>query len=280
MARATRAGTCQTPAGMAPGDTARLYHRLTSYTPEREWTTPVDDPRVLQNFTPIDIPAFPAACKLYPPGLPAVALPREWPAPDAPAAAVLAGWAPAAGGALDLAALARVLHLSAGVVRVSESPDGRRYLLRAVGSAGGRFPLEGYVAARGVGWLEGGVHWCDAPEHARGRLGPAPGGEATTLVVTGVPWRTGWQYAERGFRHIHWDAGTLLAHILALAESAGLGPRLWTRFPDAGVTRLVGADGVHEFPVALIALGSGGPAIEPGGDAAAGSVDKAPPLEF
>src|SRR3954447_10848277 len=114
MARATRTGTCQTPAGMAPGDTARLYHRLTSYTPEREWTTPVDDPRVLQGFKQIDIPTFPAACKLYPPGLPAGALPREWPARTA--------------GALDLAALARVLHLSAGVVRVSERADGRRYL--------------------------------------------------------------------------------------------------------------------------------------------------------
>src|SRR3954469_298584 len=68
---------------MAPGDTARLYHRLTSYTPEREWTTPVDDPRVRQGFKQIDIPTFPAACKLYPPGLPAVALPREWPAPAA-----------------------------------------------------------------------------------------------------------------------------------------------------------------------------------------------------
>src|SRR3954454_635539 len=266
MARATRTGTCQTPAGMAPGDTARLYHRLTSYTPEREWTTPVDDPRVLQNFTPIDIPAFPAACKLYPPGLPAVALPREWPAPDAPAAAVLAGRAPAGGGALDLAALARVLHLSAGVGRVSERPDGRRYLFRAAGSAGGRFPLEVYVAARGVEGLEDGVHWYDAAGHALLRVGPPPAGTATTLVVTGVPWRTGWQYAERGFRHIYWDAGTLLAHILALAESAGLGPRLWTRFPDAAVTLLVGADGVHEFPVAMVALGAGGPAIEPRGE--------------
>jgi len=40
---------------MAPGDTARLYHELTSYAPDREWTTPVDDPRVVQGFEPNDL---------------------------------------------------------------------------------------------------------------------------------------------------------------------------------------------------------------------------------
>jgi hypothetical protein len=79
----------------------------------------------------------------------------------------------------------------------------------------------------------------------------------------------------------------MLAHALALAESAGLDPRLWTRFPDAEVTRLVGADGTHEFPVAVVGLGGGGggePAIRPaggggGGEAAPGAIDAAP-LEF
>jgi hypothetical protein len=101
----------------------------------------------------------------------------------------------------------------------------------------------------------------------------------TTLVVTGVPWRTGSRYAERALRHIYWDAGTMLAQALALADSAGLGPRLWTQFPDAELSRLVGADGVHEFPVALVGLGEGVPAIRPQGEAAAGEVDTAP-LEF
>jgi len=41
----------------------------------------------------------------------------------------------------------------------------------------------------------------------------------------------------------------------------------------------VGADGVHEFPVALVGLGEGAPAIQPKGDAAVGAVDLAP-MEF
>jgi hypothetical protein len=71
----------------------------------------------------------------------------------------------------------------------------------------------------------------------------------------------------------------MLSQTLALADSAGLGPRLWTRFPDAELSRLVGADGVHEFPVALIGLGDGEPAIRPQGEAAQGAVDVAP-VEF
>jgi hypothetical protein len=264
---------------MAAGDTARLYHELTSYSPEREFTVPIADPRILQDFVANDFATWPAPCKAYPPGLPAVELLRSWPAESVPATAVLAGRAAAAPAALDVPALARLLHLSAGVVRVAERPGRPTLLLRAAGSAGGRFPLELYVSARGVDGLADGVHWYDPVGHALLQVGPPAGGEATTLVVTGIPWRTGWRYAERGFRHIYWDAGTMLSQALAVADSAGLAPRLWTRFPDAELARLVGADGVHEFPVALLTLGAGGPAVRPGGTAAAGAVDRAP-LEF
>jgi SagB-type dehydrogenase family enzyme len=264
---------------MTAGDTARLYHRLTSYSPEREWTVPLDDPRVVQDFVPNDFDTWPAPCKSYPPGLPVAELPRTWPAVAAPATTVLAGRHEAAPARLDVPALARLLHLSAGVVRVVERKDRPTLLLRAAGSAGGRFPLELYVSARGVDGLEDGVHWYDPVGHALLRVGPPADGEATALIVTGVPWRTGWRYAERGFRHIYWDAGTMLSQAIAVAESAGLAPRLWTRFPDAEVSRLVGADGVHEFPVAVVGLGAGEPAIRPRGEAAAGAVDAAP-LEF
>jgi len=86
----------------------------------------------------------------------------------------------------------------------------------------------------------------------------APGGPA--VVVTGVPWRTGWRYRERGYRHIYWDAGTMLAQLLALADSAGLPARLYTRFPDAEVAALTGVDRVHEFPVAVVARDEAPPA--------------------
>jgi SagB-type dehydrogenase family enzyme len=261
---------------MAPGDTVRLYHRLTSYRPDREWDVPLDDPRILQDLVPNDLATWPAAWKAYPDGLPVVALPRAWPPVPAPAAAVLAGRHAAAPARPDRAALARLLHLSAGVVRTTKRAGRPTQTFRAAGSAGGRFPLEVYLSARGVEDLPDGVHWYDPARHALVQIGPPAEGAATALVVTGVPWRTGWRYAERGFRHLYWDAGTMLSQAIAVAGSAGLGPRLWTCFPDAAVTRLVGADGVHEFPLAVLALGPGEPAHGAGGRAAAGAVDAAP----
>jgi hypothetical protein len=258
---------------MAGGDTARLYHELTSYGPEKDYPPePADHPLVLQDFVANDIATWPPQVKAYPDGLPRVDLPRDWPAVDGPATAVLAGVV--SGPPLTLAALARTLFLSAGVVRTSPRSHNRTALFRAAGSAGGRFPMELYVSARGLDGLADGVHWYDPVAHALLQVGPPAGGEATTLVVTGIPWRTGWRYVERGFRHIYWDSGTMLAQTLALAPG-----RLFTTFPDAQVTRLVGADGVQEFAVALVALGPGALAIEPGGEAAAGTIDRHP-VEF
>jgi hypothetical protein len=78
---------------------------------------------------------------------------------------------------------------------------------------------------------------------------------------------------------MYWDAGTMLAQLLALADSASLPARLYTRFPDADVAALTGADRVHEFPVAAVALGEAPPALVAAGPAAHGEVDAAP-LEF
>jgi SagB-type dehydrogenase family enzyme len=265
---------------VTPGDTARLYHRLTSYESGREWDAPVDDPRVLKDFEANVLERFPAHCKSYPVGLPVVDLPRSWPSEGGSATAVLAGRHSARPARLTLEVLARLLHLSAGVVRLAERRDGRRYRFRAAGSAGGQFPFELYVAGRDVAGLADGVHWFDPLNHALVRVGSAPEGEATTLVVTGIPWRTGWRYAERGFRHLYWDAGAMLANLVAVGEDAGLAPRLRTVFPDGEVTALVGADAVHEFPLAIVTLGDGAPAIRPGGTAAGGEVDRRAPVEF
>ena len=270
----------RTAGPIGPGDTARRYHALTSYTREREWDAPVDDPHVLKDFEANVLESFPTPCKAYRDGLPVVELPRGWRSGGGAATAVLAGRHAERPASLDLAQLARLLHLSAGVVRVAERKDGRHYRFRAAGSAGGLFPFELYVAARGVERLPDGVYWFDPLNHALARVGPPPEGEATTLVVTGIPWRTGWRYAERGFRHLYWDAGAVLANTIALAEDAGLAPRLRTVFPDRVVTRLVGADGVPEFPLAILTFGDGDPAIRPSGEAAGGDVDRQAPVEL
>jgi SagB-type dehydrogenase family enzyme len=251
----------------------QALHRLTSYPSDPDWDEPIDldaDPRLLQDFVALDLERLPWQYKRYEEDLPRRELPAELP-----------GVGESAPSTLDLAQLARLLYLSSGVVRFSEwaPAHGGRFLFRASGSAGGRYPLELYAAVpEGMG-LPAGVHWYDPEGHALVDVGPPPQGESVAIVVTGIPWRTGWKYRERGFRHIYWDAGAMLAQLLALAASAGIEHGLVTRFPDERVDNIVGADGVDEFSLAVVAVGSTSAAIEPGGPAHAGSVDR-DPVEF
>jgi nitroreductase family protein len=254
-------------------------HRLTSYAPPvDDWDKPPDDPRAVTSFESNDLELLPWFYKRYAEELPRVQLPRELPATEASTVEVLAGTATVPAAELDLAQLARVLFLASGVVRTTTRPAAV-WLFRAAGSAGARFPIELYVAVPEGTALPAGVHWYDPEAHELVQVGPPPRSGAVTVVSTGVPWRTGWRYRERGYRHIYWDSGTMLSQLLAAAASAGIDAKLYTRFPDRQVTELVGADGVHEWPVAVVALGGGPPAVEATGTAARGDVD-ASPVEF
>lgn len=260
---------------MDMGSGAGLLHRLTSYSPERDWDVPADHPLIRQDLAPNDSGAVPPPIKEYEAGLPTVALPRDLPTPDISASEVLAGQ-PAPPLRLDAAQLGRILFLGAGVVRTAVHRIGR-VLFRASGSAGARFPLEVYASIRDVDGAPDGVHWYDPVEHSLVQIGPPANGESTTMVVTGIPWRTGWRYSERGWRHLYWDAGTLLSQMQAAAASAGLAPALRTLFPDEAIAALVGADGVHEYPLALLTLGDGAPAVGTTGPATSGLL---PQVEF
>jgi len=257
--------------------TQRL-HRLTSYSPGREWDEPIDDPAIVQSFKSNDMETFPWFYKRYPDRLDRLELPRELPKTSDSCLSVLAGTARAPQRDLDLNQLSRLLHLSAGIVRTMERRYGT-HLFRAAGSAGGRFPLELYVAIPAGGRLSSGVFWYHPEEHVLLQVGPPPRGEHPSLIVTGVPWRTGWRYRERGFRHVYWDAGTMLAQTIACAQSSGIPARLYTRFPDESVRALVSTEGVDEWPVAVVGLGAGAPALQTTGPAEPGETD-ATPLEL
>ncbi|HEX7746417.1 MAG TPA: SagB family peptide dehydrogenase [Micromonosporaceae bacterium] len=198
------------------------------------------------------------------------ALPTDLPPAGASAAAALSGCVPSGGTDVDVEHLARLLFFSAGVVRVA-SAAGQPTFFRAAGSAGNLHPLELYVATGGLGGgLAAGLYHF-APEAfcleelSTGDCRPAladavaaPQVAATPLVVvvTGIPWRTAWKYAERGWRHVYWDAGTLLANVLAVAEGHGLPANVLLGFVDSALCRRLGLDGVAEFPVAVSTIGA------------------------
>jgi SagB-type dehydrogenase family enzyme len=153
-----------------------------------------------------------------------------------------------------------LLRDGAGVLRSQEGRDygGGTIHWRAYSSAGALYPVEAYVAAAdGLYWfdpLEGAVVRV-REDDARTAVAEATAVEAETfIVVTGIHARTGWKYLERGYRHVWWDAGTMLANLLALAAAEGSSPRLYTAFVDADLNDVLGVDGVQEFAVAVLAL--------------------------
>ncbi len=157
--------------------------------------------------------------------------------------------------------LERLLRLGAGVVRTRELPGGDVYHFRTYASAGALYPVEVYVVAPdGVFHfhpLELGLRRLRAGDWRRflaeAAVVPEVAEAGAVLVLTGIMWRTAWKYGARGYRHLYWDAGTMLANLLALGADEK--PRLLTGFVDADVNRLVDVDGTREAALALLAVG-------------------------
>jgi hypothetical protein len=77
------------------------------------------------------------------------------------------------------------------------------------------------------------------------------GGGEIVLALTGILWRTAWKYEARGYRHLFWDAGTMLANVLELAPEEA---RVVTGFVDDDVNEILGVDGEEEAALALLQL--------------------------
>ena len=186
------------------------------------------------------------------------------------------------GGPLALSELAWLLRWGAGVVRTRGD-----YSFRTYSSAGALYPVEVYVGVgeelpaeliRGVYHFHPGeralrrLRWLDPrPLLARAADDVALESAAAILVLTGIMWRTAWKYETRGYRHLWWDAGTMLANFLELADAARVETRVVTGFVDDEVNHLVGVDGVREAALALLAVGEAPPAARP---------DPPDPIEF
>jgi SagB-type dehydrogenase family enzyme len=231
---------------------AATLHELTRH------GSPTDRAKLVE-FQPLDPSNRPAPFKRY--GGPATTpLPRELGESGARSADVLSGRGrPPKPAPLDATTLARLLFFTAGVTRTSPSSafEERTYFRTAM-SAGNLHPVEVYVVSSGVDGIADGVHHFAPLEFGLTTLrdGAVTRDPRCTFVLTGIPWRTAWKYGERGFRHLYWDSGTMIANLIAVADAHGLETRIWTGFVDDDVARLVGVDGVAEFPLALVTVGA------------------------
>jgi SagB-type dehydrogenase family enzyme len=208
-------------------------------------------------------------------GLEPVPLPENLPIPDVPALHAIAGAIePDPAARPSLADLARLLRWGAGVIRARRLPGGEVYSFRTYSSAGALYPVEVYLACADLPGLAAGLYHFHPGQMALRRLRdedmrgilavaanePALREAGAVLLLTGILWRTAWKYEARGYRHLYWDAGTMLANLLALAASARFDAQLLTGFVDADVNRALGIDGDREAALALLSLGRADPA--------------------
>jgi nitroreductase len=75
------------------------------------------------------------------------------------------------------------------------------------------------------------------------------------IVLSAIYWRSEWKYRARAYRYCYWDAGTMLANLLAAAAAEEISAEVITAFEDPALEALLGIDGEREGMVALVALG-------------------------
>jgi SagB-type dehydrogenase family enzyme len=152
-----------------------------------------------------------------------------------------------------------------------------RLPLKTSPSAGCAHPIECYVMAWNVSDLPAGLYHYDVASDELRRLrsgdlrasairaasGQRWVGRAGFLcVMTAVFERTLWKYQiESAYRVLWIEAGHLAQTFSLLATSRGLGPFTTAAIQDTFVEKLIGLDGVKEFPVYL--CGAGVPARSP-----------------
>jgi len=255
-------------------EAARIYHEITkhSYTSVRSSGT-----------YRLDWDNRPAPYKIYPTAG-ALALPRELELSAIPALSAIAASVPdGTDGALTLDALTRVLFCTGGLTR-SRQVGGEDYHFRAAASAGALYPTEIYLAAGEVEGLEPALyHFSPADLKLRGlrrgdwraMLSRAAAGRPrvaqarAVIILTSIFWRSAWKYHARAYRYCFWDAGTMIANLIAAAGAEQIGAEIVTAFEDPEIEALLGLDPDREGAVALIALGAGtaasveSPALEP-----------------
>jgi SagB-type dehydrogenase family enzyme len=239
-------------------DAARTYHEITkhSYTSVRAGAYPLD----WENR--------PAPYKVYPEAG-SMVLPRDLDLPAMPTLAAISSPG-AAANPLDLATLTRILFCANGLTR-QQSINGEEYHFRAAASAGALYPIETYLAAADVTDMEAGLYhfspadlkvrglrrgdWREVIAHATANR-PAIANARAILIMSAIFWRSTWKYRARGYRYCFWDAGTILANLLATANAEGISAEVVTAFVDAEIETLIGIDGEREGAICLVALGS------------------------
>jgi SagB-type dehydrogenase family enzyme len=170
--------------------------------------------------------------------------------------------------AWNLEAVSRLCYYAYGPTVLQEVP-GATLTLRAVPSAGARYPCELYLALRGASGLRTGVYHYAAGEHAletlhgsdclpalmtaTGDLPDVATADAVVLVSS-IWWRSAWKYGDRAYRYCLQDAGHVAGNVALVAMALGYRAAIIHHFVDAGVSQLLGLDPAVEAVQVLVAI--------------------------
>lgn len=216
----------------------------------------------------------PMPYKLYT-DLPPIQLPREFEPTSLPGLAAIAatgedGPDTAVPGLADLA---RICLLSNGILKRGSHGTGRVIEYRAAGGTGARYHLELYIVCGDIPDLDAGIYHYSVSDHSFRQLRagdyrkvlvdatgaePAVASAPATIVCTSTFWRNAWRYLNRAYRHAHWDMGTTLVNVLAMAAAQDLPAKVVFGFVDDQVNALIDVDGEREAALSMVTIGRGG----------------------
>jgi SagB-type dehydrogenase family enzyme len=236
------------------------YHERTKHS--------VESVRTSRHF--LDWEIQPRPFKLYR-GPEAIPLPCELAPPDMGTLAALAGSVPESPRFVpDRSALAKLFYFSAGITKTKTYPGGLEMHFRAAACTGALYHIDLYLVAGELPDLEAGVYHFGAHDFALRRLRrgdrrsvvvqaaagePAVAAAPALLVCTSTFWRNSWKYQARTYRHAFWDAGTLLANLLAVAAAENVAARVVLGFVDDTLNRLLALDTEREVALAIVPIG-------------------------
>jgi SagB-type dehydrogenase family enzyme len=214
----------------------------------------------------------PLPFKIYQ-GLEPMALPQELLASGVPAlSAVSADNPPVEASSippLSLPLLASLLYFSAGITKRKPYAGGE-ILFRAAACTGALYHIELYLVCGDLPELQAGVYHFGPGDFALRRLRqgdyrqlvvqatgrePAVATAPLTVICTSTFWRNSWKYRARTYRHCFWDAGTIVANLLAVSAAHAIPAKVVMGFVDETINRLLGLDTQREVALALIPLG-------------------------
>lgn len=212
--------------------------------------------------------------KTYP-SAPLTALPRELVLPKTP------GWRALQRGqewplrSLSLTSMANLLFMAYGFTS-SVDYGTETYLYRSTPSAGALYPVEVYLAARGVEGLEDGLYHYSLTDFALTRLrdgAPPPGIPAPALILSGLFFRSAWKYSQRAFRYCLLDGGHVAENLMLIGRVLGLEVGFTAGFDDELVNEYLGLDPAREAALSVLPLGP----ISAGAEGGAGGTEASPP---